>query len=129
VFAPGEMGVRIAWVGLSVILGLMGPAHAHAAAECGRASWYELRSKTASGERADPESFAAAHRTLPFGTLVRVENLSNNRAVLVRINDRGPFVRGRIIDVTRAAARALGMVNAGSARVRIVAGIFGKTRC
>jgi rare lipoprotein A len=64
--------------------------------------------KTASGQRANPGGFTAAHRTLPFGTKVTVTNKRNGRSVTVRINDRGPFVRGRIIDLTPAAARALG---------------------
>jgi rare lipoprotein A len=63
---------------------------------------------TASGERASAYGLTAAHRTLPFGTLVRVTSRRNGRSVVVRINDRGPFVRGRVIDVTPAAARALG---------------------
>ncbi len=116
--------------GILVILGMIATAApASAAVECGRASWYELRSRTASGERADPNAFAAAHRTLPFGTMVRVENPKNGRAVFVKINDRGPFLRGRVIDVTRAAAKALDMVRAGSAQVRIVAPLFGKKTC
>ena len=65
-------------------------------------------SKTASGERANPTGLTAAHRTLAFGTHVRVTNRRNGRSVTVRINDRGPFVRGRVIDVTPAGARALG---------------------
>lgn len=89
------------------------------AAECGRASWYAMTSRTASGERANPASFHAAHRTLPFGTRLKVTNLSNGRTVTVRVNDRGPFVRGRVVDVSKAAAQALGFVNAGTARVRI----------
>jgi rare lipoprotein A len=64
--------------------------------------------RTANGERAIPGRLTAAHRTLPFGTRVRVTNKRNGRAVVVRINDRGPFVRGRVIDVTPAGARALG---------------------
>lgn len=62
---------------------------------------------------------SAAHRTLPFGTVVRVENLDNGREALVRINDRGPFVRGRILDLSRAAARDLGMIGAGIARIKL----------
>src|SRR5262245_41616285 len=65
-------------------------------------------SPTASGERAQPDALTAAHRSLPFGTRVLVTNHRNGRSVIVRINDRGPFVRGRIIDVTPAAARSLG---------------------
>jgi rare lipoprotein A len=78
-------------------------------AETGIASVYAYAGgKTASGERANPGTLTAAHRTLPFGTSVRVTNKTNGRAVVVRINDRGPFKRGRIIDVTPAAARQLG---------------------
>ncbi|MEA2935925.1 MAG: rare lipoprotein [Variibacter sp.] len=65
-------------------------------------------SKTASGERASAGSLTAAHRSLPFGTKVRVTNKKNGRSVVVRINDRGPFVRGRVIDLTPAGARSLG---------------------
>ena len=80
-----------------------------AAAESGIASVYAYSgSKTASGERASPGGLTAAHRTLPFGTKVRVTNKRNGHSVVVRINDRGPFMRGRVIDVTPAAARALG---------------------
>ena len=75
----------------------------------GIASFYGNESQTASGERFDAHELTAAHRTLPFGTRVRVTNHSNGRSVVVTINDRGPFVRGRIIDVTPAAAHALGM--------------------
>src|ERR1700686_1009693 len=75
----------------------------------GLASIYGSDSQTASGERFDAHELTAAHRTLPFGTRVRVTNHSNGPSVVVTINDRGPFVRGRIIDVTPAAARALGM--------------------
>jgi len=81
----------------------------YAMAESGIASVYAYSSsKTASGERANPAAFTAAHRTLRFGTHVRVTNKRNGRSVTVRINDRGPFVRGRVIDVTPAGARALG---------------------
>jgi rare lipoprotein A len=80
-----------------------------AAAQSGIASVYSYKgSKTASGERTHPGGFTAAHRTLPFGSKVRVTNKRNGRSVVVRINDRGPFVRGRVIDVTPAAASALG---------------------
>jgi rare lipoprotein A len=89
------------------------------AAQCGKAAWYDLDGQTASGERSNGSMLAAAHRTLPFGTRVRVENLSNGRDVIVRINDRGPFVGGRVIDVTRAAAEELGMIKSGIAKVRV----------
>ena len=83
---------------------------AAAASQCGKASWYKMGTRTASGERMNANALAAAHRTLPFGTKVRVENLANGRSVVVRINDRGPFVGGRVIDVTRGAAEQLGMI-------------------
>jgi peptidoglycan lytic transglycosylase len=80
-----------------------------AQAQSGIASVYSYKgSKTASGERAHPSGMTAAHRTLPFGSKVRVTNKRNGRSVVVRINDRGPFVRGRVIDLTPAAASALG---------------------
>lgn len=87
--------------------------------QCGRASWYELTSRTASGEMADPDRLAAAHPSLPFGSRVRVENLKNRRSVVVRINDRGPYSGGRVIDVTRAAADRLDFRRDGVADVRI----------
>jgi rare lipoprotein A len=80
-----------------------------ASAESGIASVYSYAGgRSASGERASPGGLTAAHRTLPFGTLVRVTNRSNGRSVVVRINDRGPFVRGRVIDLTPTAAHELG---------------------
>lgn len=88
-------------------------------AQDGHASWYALTSRTASGEPMNASAMTAAHRSLPFGTRVRVDNVGNGRSVVVRINDRGPFVRGRIIDVSRAAASQLGFIAAGTARVRL----------
>ncbi|MGB3503327.1 MAG: septal ring lytic transglycosylase RlpA family protein [Mesorhizobium sp.] len=84
-----------------------------AAAQCGSASWYALTSKTASGERMNPSAMTAAHRTLPFGTKVRVTNKRNGKSVVVRINDRGPFIRGRVIDLSKAAAGSLGFIGRG----------------
>ena len=75
--------------------------------------------RTASGERFDMAAMTAAHRTLPFGTRVRVTNLANGRRAVVRINDRGPFKGRRILDLSLGAARELGMVGAGTARVRL----------
>ena len=95
------------------------PKASYAGTECGKASWYAMTSKTASGEIADPSALTAAHRSLPFGTKVRVVNLRNNRSVVVRINDRGPFTGGRIIDLTKAAAQKLGFVDSGTTRVRV----------
>ncbi|TDV60768.1 septal ring lytic transglycosylase RlpA family protein [Pseudomonas sp. LP_7_YM] len=90
----------------------------------GTASYYGSRhqgKRTASGERLDQNSLTAAHRQLPFGTRVQVTNLDNDRKVIVRINDRGPHVRGRLIDVSRAAAEQLGMLRSGTAQVRVQA--------
>src|SRR6188508_987505 len=88
-----------------------------AAAQCGGASWYALRSRTASGERMNPSAMTAAHRSLPFGTMIRVTNQKNGRSVVVRINDRGPFVRGRFLDLSRGAAQQLGFISSGKANV------------
>jgi rare lipoprotein A len=86
--------------------------------ETGIAAYYR-GGRTASGEVSGPNSFTAAHRTLPFGTVVRVTNIRNGRSATVRINDRGPYGRGRVIDVSHAAARQLGMIGSGTARVRV----------
>ncbi|WP_367716872.1 septal ring lytic transglycosylase RlpA family protein [Nitratireductor sp. GISD-1A_MAKvit] len=96
---------------------LLAAATAPAFAQCGSASWYALTSKTASGERMNPAAMTAAHRTLPFGTRLRVTNERNGRSVVVRINDRGPFARGRILDLSKAAAAKLGFMRAGHTRV------------
>jgi rare lipoprotein A len=90
--------------------------------ERGQASWYGPRfhgRRTASGERYDQHAMTAAHKTLPFGTLVRVRSLVTGKEVDVRVTDRGPFVRGRIIDVSRAAAEALGMMGVGVKQVSL----------
>jgi len=88
----------------------------------GRASWYGpafTGKKTASGEIFDDDKFTAAHRTLPLGSAVKVTNLSNGKSVKVAINDRGPYAGNRIIDLSRAAARAIGMIDDGVIEVRI----------
>jgi rare lipoprotein A len=91
------------------------PVHA----QSGIASVYAYKSeKTANGERVRPSDMTAAHKTLPFGTRVKVVNLKNGKSVTVRINDRGPFVRGRVIDLTPAGAKALGF--SGLTRVTLV---------
>jgi rare lipoprotein A len=90
--------------------------------QVGVASWYGDRFKrrpTASGEPFDPKDITAAHRTLPLGTIARVTNLANGRSILVRINDRGPYAQGRVIDLSRSAAAQLGMKQDGVAQVRI----------
>ena len=96
-------------------------AHAGPATQqCGGASWYAMPgSRTANGESMDPGAMTAAHRTLPFGTIVKVTNERTGKSVNVRINDRGPFVGGRIIDLSRAAAVNLGFLGAGHTEVCI----------
>ena len=95
-----------------VTTGAQGESH-------GLASFYRNQARTASGERASPGELTAAHRTLPFGTRVRVTHVGNGRSVVVRINDRGPFVGGRIIDLSHGAAGVLGMHGQGVARVKV----------
>lgn len=85
----------------------------------GLASFYSDEQETASGEKFDKNELTAAHPSLPFGTRLRVTNASTGRSVVVRVNDRGPYVRGRVVDVSYSAAEALGMVNAGVANVKL----------
>jgi rare lipoprotein A len=88
--------------------------------QCGGASWYSLPGqRTASGERMNPNAMTAAHKTLPLGSVVRVVDQRTNRSVQVTINDRGPYVKGRIIDLSRGAAKQLGFIPAGTAKVCI----------
>jgi rare lipoprotein A len=90
--------------------------------ETGIASWYGVPyhgRRAASGETFDMEQLTAAHQTLPFQTMVEVTNLDNGKRVVVRINDRGPFVKGRIIDLSHAAAKQIDMIGPGTARVRL----------
>ncbi len=98
------------------------PVAGAAQAQCGNASWYALHSRTASGERMDPAAMTAAHRSLPFGTRLNVTNKRNGHSVTVRVNDRGPFVRGRILDLSKGAAEKLGFVGAGHTQVCFSAG-------
>jgi len=96
-------------------LAVAGPAYG----ESGVASVYAYKGgKTANGERVNPSELTAAHKTLPFGTRVKVVNQNNGKSVTVRINDRGPFVRGRVIDLTPAGAKALGF--SGLTRVTLL---------
>lgn len=131
------MGRWLAALGLAALVSLAqagGGAPARAAADAvvgegapavigrGVASWYGLPfhgRRTASGERFDMTEFTAAHPWLPFGTLVQVRSLVNGRRIVVRINDRGPHVPGRIIDLSHAAARALGLLSRGTKRVEL----------
>jgi len=85
----------------------------------GLACFYGYRSRTASGEMMNPAAMTAAHRSLPFGTRVRVVDVSTRRSVIVRINDRGPFLRGAIIDLSTGAARQLGITGRGMAMVEL----------
>ncbi len=106
--------VAIATVAAAAFVALSASA---ASAQCGRASWYALSSKTASGERMNASLMTAAHRSLPFGSKVKVTNQSNGKSVVVRINDRGPFIKGRVIDLSKAAASKLGFVSSGHAPI------------
>ena len=96
--------------------------HEHEVSQSGEASWYSTTFQghlTANGERYDGGALTAAHRTLPLGSYVRVRSLATGKSVVVRINDRGPYVKGRIIDLSYAAAEALGLTDARSMRVQI----------
>jgi rare lipoprotein A len=109
---------QTALVAVTVAAGLMvGASISSAAAQCGRASWYALHSRTASGERMNPYALTAAHRSLPFGTRLKVTNRNNGRTVVVRINDRGPFIKGRMLDLSKGAASQLGFISSGHTAV------------
>ncbi len=120
--------VSLALLALSLFSGSLGSAHwvrhqrppvSRSRVDRGIASWYEKPQRTASGERYRPNQMTAAHRTLPFGTVVSVRNLKNGKSALVRINDRGPFHKGRVIDLSRAAGRTLGLLSPGLAPVEV----------
>jgi peptidoglycan lytic transglycosylase len=96
----------------AVTTGAQGESH-------GLASFYRNQARTASGERASPGELTAAHRTLPFGTRVRVTDVDTGRSVTVRVNDRGPFVSGRVVDISYSAAETLGITDRGVAKVRL----------
>ncbi len=114
-----EMRAKMITVGLLGAAAMLPIDHAKTD-QLGHASWYSLPANiTADGEQMDPNELTAAHRSLPFGMRVLVENLSNGRSVVVRINDRGPFIGGRIIDLSKAAAESIGMVDSGVAKVRV----------
>lgn len=85
----------------------------------GLASFYEESGRTADGEEFDPQALTAAHPSLPFGTRLRVTNVATGRSVIVRVNDRGPFIPGRIVDVSYSAAKTLGIVGRGTAEVKL----------
>ncbi len=114
--------IKTSLLAASIAVSISAFTSTQALAECGRASWYALNSRTASGEMMNPSAMTAAHKTLPFGTKVRIVNKNNGKAVVVRINDRGPFVKGRVIDVSKAAAQKLGMIRSGHAPVCVSRG-------
>jgi rare lipoprotein A len=117
-----QLGVLIVLLGLAACVGAEAMTSDVGAEETGDASYYAdafIGRTTASGERYDPDALTAAHPSLPFGTQVHVTRLEGGESVVVRINDRGPFVRGRIIDVSHAAARQLDMMRAGVVPVTI----------
>jgi len=129
--APRSLPIVARWMpSLALVAGLLGatacattrPLAEGPRPEYGMASYYGHQhhgQRTASGERFDMHEMTAAHRTLPFGTRVRVTNLENGRSVVVRINDRGPWKKGRVVDLSYDAARELHMVGAGTTRVRV----------
>jgi rare lipoprotein A len=93
-------------------------SHSEAKSVVGWASYYKSGKRTASGEHFNPNGLTAAHRSLPFGTRVLVTNLRNGKSVVVRINDRGPFVRGRVLDLSLGAARVVGLNQSGVAKIK-----------
>ena len=109
--------LRLAMISLSFAVG---SSPSSALAECGIASNYSSGKVTASGERYNPRGISAAHKRLPFGTKVAVVNRRTGRSIVVRINDRGPFVSGRIIDLSKGAARALGGGDLAPVCVRVL---------
>lgn len=125
----GHFGIRLTMLAAAALCA-GSASHARApgvdaelATTMGTASYYADRftgKRTASGEAYDPEDFTAAHRTLPFGTRVRVTDLENGHSVIVRVNDRGPWGNDRLIDISRAAARELGLIRRGHGQVQLV---------
>ena len=106
-----------------ILMALLATTMLANALEYGKASFYSVKSNkgtvTASGEKLSDTKLTAAHRTLPFGTMVKVTNLSNGRSTVVKITDKGPFISGRVIDVSVAAAKSLGFVEKGITKVKL----------
>jgi rare lipoprotein A len=100
-----------------LVLATLFSTPAFSESRCVVASYYSEGKRTANGERYNPNGFTAAHRTLPFGTRLHVTNPRTGRSVTVRINDRGPFIRGRSLDLSKGAARAIGLTHTGVGRV------------
>ena len=114
---------QVRWAAVAafaMLSGVVAVGQAEAAAQTGKASYYKHGKRTANGERFNPHDYTAAHRTLPFGTRVLVTNLDTGISVIVRVNDRGPFIKSRIIDVSYGAAKVLGITRTGVAKVKIV---------
>ena len=103
---------------LMISVSIIGPALAD---QRGIASWYSLPgNRTACGEKMNPSAMTAAHRTLPCGTRIKVTNKKNGNTVIVRVNDRGPFIKGRIVDVSKAAGKRLGLNGVGAVSVSVI---------
>jgi len=117
--------MKIKLLVIAIIISFFFPLSSHSVEEpiqYGNASWYGGKfhgRKTASGERFDKYRYTGAHKRLPFGTIVKVTNLRNGKDVYVRVNDRGPYVSGRIMDVSRAAAEVIGLKKRGVTRVKV----------
>ena len=112
----------MAFIAILLLVGCATVRPQPAYTETGLATWYGneyANRNTSSGERFDPSQLTAAHRTLPFNTHVKVTNLENGESVVVRINDRGPFVKGRIIDLSNEAAKRIHMIGRGFVKVRL----------
>ena len=115
------MSIPLVLLFLGLSMTTANAVHSKTSVQTGTASWYGSEcSKTAGGEHYNPNALTAAHRTLPLGTIVEVRNKNNGRAVKVRIKDRGPYCKGRIIDVSKAAAQQLQMIHSGTAPVDVV---------
>ena len=84
-----------------------------------KASWYQMGTRTASGERFNPDGLTVAHKSYPFGTLLKLTNPENNKTVIARVNDRGPFAHGRELDASRGTARELGFINKGVTSLKV----------
>lgn len=103
----------------AMLAGAVSVSQADAAAQTGKASYYKSGHRTANGERFDPHGYTAAHRTLPFGTKVLVTNVKTGKSVIVRINDRGPFIAGRHLDLSPRAAKKIGFYQAGLTKTHL----------
>lgn len=112
--------VRIAGAVVAGLFLVAAVTPAAAKTQTGLASYYKSGKRTANGERYDPHGYTAAHRTLPFGTRVLVTNLDNGKSVIVRINDRGPFIRKRVIDLSLGAAKVVDLTRAGVINVKVI---------